>query len=159
MLALRMLEHKPASTRTLAEVGETIKLKLIHQQALELAVKQGKETLEKLKHGEKLSLVWKAGQSMTRAQLSVQAGELVSQVFQVSAAKLPAYVGVEDTKGGYRLMRVDEIKDVGVVDEAKKARYVQEISKITGEELIRAYLAEAKKHADIKIKPFAVDEK
>jgi len=159
LLAARMLEYKPATTRPLAEVSDAIRQKLLHQQALELAFRQGKATLGQLKRGEKANLVWKTGQAMTRAQLSGQGADLVRQVFQADAAKLPAYVGVENTQGGYILVRVDEVKDVPPVDEAKRARYMQEIRKLTGDELLQAYVLDAKKHADITIKAFASDEK
>lgn len=159
LLAVRLLEYKPASTRPLAEVSNAIRQKLQHQQALERAVKQGKATLEQLKRGEKTNLVWKPGQAMKRAQLSAQGGDLVHQVFQADATHLPAYVGVENTQGGYLLVRVDEVKDVAAVDEARRTRYVHEIRKLTGDELLQAYVADAKKHADISIKVFAADEK
>ena len=159
LLAARLLEYKPASTRPLAEVSDAIRQKLLHQQALELSFRQGKATLEQLKRGEKTNLVWETGQAMTRAQLSAQGNDLVRQVFQANAAHLPAYVGVENTRGGYIIVRVDEVKDIAAVDEAKRARYVQEIRKLTGDELLQAYVADAKKHADISIKAFSVDEK
>ncbi len=159
LLAVRLLEHKPTSTRPLAEVSDTIRQKLLHQQALELAFKQGKTTLEQLKRGEKLNLEWKTGQAMTRAQLAAQGVDLVRQVFQVNAAHLPAYVGVENTQGGYLLVRVDAVKDVAAVDEAKLTRYAHEIRKLTGDELLQAYIADAKKHADISIKTFAAEDK
>jgi peptidyl-prolyl cis-trans isomerase D len=96
---------------------------------------------------------------MTRAQLSAQGNDLVRQVFQADATKLPAYVGVENNQGGYLLVRVDGVKEAAAADDAKRARYAQEIRKITGDELLQAYIADAKSHADISIKPFASDEK
>ena len=159
LLAVRLLEYKPASTRPLAEVSDAIHQKLQHQQALELAFKQGKATLDQLNRGEKPNLVWKTGQAMTRAQLGAQGGDLARQVFQANAAHLPAYAGVENTQGGYLLMRVDAVKDVAAVDEGKRTRYMHEIRKLTGDELLQAYMADAKKHADINIKAFETGEK
>lgn len=159
LLAVRLLEYKPASTRPVAEVSDAIRQKLQHQQALEMTTKQGKATLEQLKRGEKTNLVWKTGQAMTRAQLSRQGNDLVRQVFQANPSKLPAYVGVENTQGGYLLVRVDEVKNVASVDEVKRAGYMREIRKLTGDELLQAYMTDAKKHADISIKGFATDEK
>jgi peptidyl-prolyl cis-trans isomerase D len=158
LLAVRLLEYKPASTRPLAEVSGAIHQKLLRQQALELAFKQGKATLDQLKKGEKPGVDWKAGQAMTRSQLSVQGGDLAGQVFQANAAKLPAYIGMEKAQSGYLLVRVDEVKEVAAVDDAKRKRYAQEISKLTGEELLQAYLTESKKNAKISIKAIAADE-
>ena len=159
LLAVRLLEYKPASTRPLAEVNAVITQKLQHQQALELAAKQGKEMLEQLKRGEKPTLVWKDEKAMTRAQLSGQVGELARQIFQANATKLPVYMGVENNQGGYLLVRVNEVKEADAVDEKKRERYVQEMRKLTGEEMLQAYVSVAKNHVKIDIKPFAVEEK
>ena len=159
LLAVRLLEYKPASTRPLSEVSDAIRQKLQHQQALEMASKQGKTTLEQLQRGEKSNLVWKTEQAMTHAQLSRLGNDLARQVFQANPSKLPAYVGVENSQGGYLLVRIDEVKNVAAVDEVKRAGYVREIRKLVGDELLQAYLADAKKHADISIKAFAADDK
>lgn len=159
LLSVRLLEYKPASTRPLAEVSNAIRQKLQHEKALELATSQGKATLGQLQHGEKTSLVWKTGQVMTRMQHPGQSNDVARQVFQVSTSKLPAYAGMENTPNGYLLLRVDEIKDIPAVDEATRARYVQQMRKLTGNELLQAYMADARKHADISMKPFAADEK
>lgn len=159
LLAVRLLEHKPASSRPLAEVSNAIRQKLQRQQALEMASKQGKAILEQLKRGEKPNLVWKDGSAMTRAQLSGQGGDFARQVFQADATKLPAYVGVENAQGGYLLARVDAVKDSASADETKRTRYAQEIRKLIGEEMLQAYIADAKNHADISIKPFVADDK
>ena len=55
-------------------------------------------------------------------------------------------------------MRVNEVKDADAVDEKKRERYVQEMRKLTGEELLQAYVSDAKNHAKIDIKPFAAEE-
>jgi len=159
LLSVRLLEYKPVSTRSFAEVGDGIRQKLLHQQALELAFKQGKATLDQLNRGENPSLVWKTGQVMTRAQISAQGGDVVRKVFQANTSKLPAYVGVENELGGYLLVRVDEVKNIAAVEDAKRARYLQEIRKLTGEELLQAYVADARKHAEITLKDFPVEEK
>ncbi len=159
LLAVRLLEYKPASTRSLAEVADTIRQKLQREQALELASKQqGKATLDQLKRGEKPNLEWKTEPAKTRAQFADAEGDLGRQVFQADPAKLPAYFGVENTQGGYLLVRVDEVKDGAPVDDAKRARYAQEIRKLIGDELLQAYVADSKKHADISIQAFTGDE-
>jgi hypothetical protein len=60
---------------------------------------------------------------------------------------------------GYALVRVDEVKEAAAIDDNKRNRYLQQIRQVTGEEMLRSYLADAQKHADIKIKPFTSDEK
>lgn len=152
LVAARILEYKPAAVRALGEVQEAIRQKLLQQQASSLAVKQGMAMLEQLQRGEKPVLKWDAAQSITHAQHgSIDAG-LVRQIFQANTAKLPQYVGAESAQGGYVLVRVEAIKEGEKPDEAKRARYMQQLRQLTGEGMFQAYLSDAKQQADIKVK-------
>ena len=159
LLAARVLEYKPASTRPLAEVSDAIRQKLMRQQARELVLKQGKDMLAQLQHGENLKLEWKPAQTITRAQHTGLSNELVRQVFQADATKLPVYAGAESAQGGFMLARVDTVKEVAAIDDAKRAGYLQQLRQLTGEELFRAYLADVRKNAKISMKTFVADEK
>ncbi len=151
LVAARILEYKPASVRALGEVQEVIHQKLQQQQAMELATKQGKALLEQLQHGEKPVLNWTATQTITRAQHGSLDRELVRKIFQADAAGLPRYVGAEKPQGGYLLVRIDAVKEGGKADDAKHAGYAQRLRQLSGEEMFRAYLADAKQQADIKV--------
>jgi len=159
LMAVRLLEYKPASARPLAEVSDAIRLKLQHMQALDLAFKQGKAALEQLQRGEKPNLEWKSSKTFTRSQRAEEDSELVSKVFQLKVDKLPAYVGVESEQGGYVLARVEAVMEGAVIDDVKRARYMQQLRQLTGDELFQAYLTDIKKHADISIKAFASEDK
>lgn len=159
LLAVRMLEYKPASTRSLEEVSEAIRQKLLRQQAQELVLKQGKSVLAQLQGGEKPGLEWKAAQTITRAQHAGLDDELARQAFQADAAGLPAYVGSENAQGGYTLARVDEVKEAAAIDDNKRVGYSQQLRQLTGEEMFRAYLADTRKHADVSMKTFVEGEK
>lgn len=151
LVAARILEYKPASVRALSEVQEVIRQKLLRQQSLELAAKQGKSTLEQLQGGNKPALSWGAAQSITRAQHGSLDMGLVRQIFQANAAQLPQFVGVEDVQNGYVLVRIDTVKEGGAIDDARRARYAQQLRQLTGEEMSHAYLADAMQHASIKV--------
>ncbi|MBI5658686.1 MAG: SurA N-terminal domain-containing protein [Nitrosomonadales bacterium] len=159
LLAARVLEHKPAAVRPLAEVGESIRRKLLRQQARELALKQGADLLARLQRGETPNITWKTATAITREQQAGMDGELVRQVFQADVAKLPAYAGAENAQGGYVLARVETVKETAAIDDSKRAAYMQQMRRFTGDELFRAYLADARKHADISMKDFAADDK
>jgi peptidyl-prolyl cis-trans isomerase D len=159
LLAVRLLDYQPAATRPLAEVTPAIRQKLQRQQAEELAVKQGQQVLAQLQHGQQESLGWKPAQTVTRAQHGTLEPELARLVFRVSTAKLPAYVGAESMQGGYVLARVEAVKPAAAVDDAKRARYEQQLRQMTGEELLKAYLADARQHASIHMSDFAAADK
>lgn len=159
LLAARVVEHKPASVRPLGEVAASIRHSLQRQRASELAAQQGKDLLERLQRGEKASVAWQAAQNVSRSLRSNLEPQLLPLVFRADTGKLPAYVGVADSQGGYVLARIDAVKETGAIDEGKRNAYVQQIRRLTGEELLLAFLADAKQRADISMKEFSADEK
>lgn len=159
LLAARIIEHMPESVSPLAEVASSIRQKLQRQQAQDFAIKQGKAILAKLQQGENVNVAWKAAQSVTRSQHTALDNEFTRQIFKADASKLPTFVGMESAQGGYMLARIDSIKEVESIDESKRARYMQQLRQMTGDELLQAYIADAKKHASISIVPFVKEEK
>jgi len=159
LLAARILEHKSESVSTLVEVASSIRQKLQRLQAQDLALKQGKAILAQLQQGDTVSLEWKAAQSVTRSQHTALDNEFTRQIFQASVTKLPVYVGMESSQGSYMLARIDSVKEVEAIDVAKRARYLQQLRQMTGEELLQAYIADIRKHASISIAPILATEK
>ena len=151
LVAARMLEYKPASVKPLSDVQTAIQQRLVREQATILAAQQGKADLEQLQKTGKTALSWAQAQTVTRGLHGALDVNLVRQVFRVDAAKLPQYVGAEVAQGGYTIVRVDAVKDGDKPDEAKLARYVQQLRQMSGDEIFHAYLADAKSHATIKV--------
>lgn len=157
LLAAHVTEYKPADTQPLAEVVGAIRQKLQHQKAVGLAAQEGDALLKKLQQGEKVNVAWQAARTYSRSKHEGLSNELMQKVFEASGKNLPAYAGGMEDSQGYVLARVDAIKDNAVIDANKHNRYVQQIRQIAGDELMRAYLVEARKHADIKSKQFTAD--
>jgi peptidyl-prolyl cis-trans isomerase D len=159
MLAVRVLEYKPASTRPLGEVAQAIRQKLQRQRAAEMAEKQGADMLAALQRGDKPAVGWKPAQSLSRNQRTAVAPELLQAVFRADTGKLPAYVGVNSAQGSYLLARIDAVRETGAIDAAKRSGYARQVRQMTGEELLMAYLADAKKRADISMKEFVAEKR
>jgi len=157
LLAARLLEHKDASVRPLADVSAMIRQKLVAEQARDLAIKQGKDALAQLQRGEMPAVAWTPVQSVTRNRHPGVEGELAEQLFKAPADKLPAYFGAA-TPQGFALLRLDAVKEVGDIDEMKRARFQQQLRQFTGDALMQAYLAEVRKKADITTKPLVAAE-
>lgn len=153
LVAARVIEYKPVAVSAFADVRDVIRQKLLLKQAMELAVEQGKAMLAQLQRGDgKPKLTWGPVQTITRAQYGSLDAGLVNKIFQVNPVKLPYYVGVEADQKGYFLARIDAVKDGDSKGEEKRLRYVQQLRQLTGEEMFRAYLADARQSADIKLK-------
>ncbi len=159
LLSARIIEHKPETISPLSEVAALIKQRLASQQAQDLALHEGKSTLLHLQQGESVSVDWKAAKSVTRSQHAPFDNDFTRQIFKANADKLPAYVGYETAQGAYMLARIETVKEIASIEEAKRARYMQQLRQMTGEELLQAYLADTKKHASIKIARFVTEEK
>jgi len=151
LVAARVLEYKPAAVRAFAEVQGMIQQKLLRQNALELATGQGKAMLAQLQSGGKPKLSWGPVQTITRAQYGSLDAGLVKKIFQANSAGLPQYVGVEVEQKGYLLARIEAVKDGDPAGDEKRARYAQQLRQLTGEEMFRAYLSDARQSAAIKM--------
>jgi len=159
LLSARVVEHQSASVRPLAEVSVLIHDKLQHQQALALMEKKGNDLLARLQKGEAAKVSWKKSENISRPQHVGLNADLAQIVFKAKTTKLPAYVGMKNTQQGFSLVRIDAVKEVAEIDDAKRNRYMKQVAQITGQELLQAYLAEAKSHAKIELKSFAAAEK
>ncbi|HEU0186925.1 MAG TPA: SurA N-terminal domain-containing protein [Gallionellaceae bacterium] len=158
LMAARMVDYKPASTLPFAEVADSIRQKLQRQQAHDLAIKQGQAVLSQLQQGKQSQLSWKAAQTVTRSQHTGMDNDVARLVFQTGIATLPAYAGMESAQGGYRVIRIDAVKEVDSIDPLKRAGYEEQLRKMTGEELAQANLADARKRATIHMKTFSPEE-
>ena len=151
LVAARLVEYKPASTKPFEEVSAVIANRLQREQAVVLANKEGQALLEQLKQGKAVNVAWEAPKSITRQKAQGIAASGVDQAFKVDAHKLPAYVGFDDPQGGYQLLQISKVTDVGAIDEAKRKGYGQALSELLANEHTAAYLASLKQQADIKI--------
>ncbi len=152
LVAARMLDHKPAAVRSLSDASDEIRKKILHQKSLDMAAKQGKMLLAQLQQGANPALNWSSAQTITRIKHGALDSEIVRQLFQADSAKLPQYVGAESPQGGYMIVRLDAVKDGAPPDDAKRARYAQQLRQMTGDAMLQAYLAYAKSKASIKVK-------
>ncbi len=151
LLAARVLEYKPATTKPLADVQASIQDKLAREQASVLAAQQAKSALEQLQKSGQSTLTWGAPKTISRGKYGDLDAALAGQVFQANAAKLPQYVSAAIVQGGYAIVRVESVKEGEKLDAAKHDGYVQQLRKMSGDEIFFAYLADAKSRATIKV--------
>jgi len=153
LVAARVIEYKPVAVSAFADARGVIRQKLLLKQAMELAAEQGKAMLAQLQSGEgRPKLTWGPVQTITRAQYGSLDAGLVNTIFRVNPERLPYYVGIEADQKGYLLARIDAVKDGDPKGEEKRLRYAQQLRQLTGEEMFRAYLSDARQNADIKMK-------
>ena len=150
-VAARLLEYKPAAVSAMSEVRNVIRQKLLQSKAQELAAKQGKELLASLQGGGKSTLSWGAAQSVTRSKSGSLDSEMLRQVFQANVSKLPQYAGVDSKQNGYVIVRIDAVKEGAAVSDENRKGYAQQLRQLAGEEMLHAYLEDAKQQVAVKM--------
>jgi len=152
-VAARVAEYKAASYKPFEELNTELAKRLLYEQGNALAVKQGKDALASLQKGGAVTdLKWGATILINRENASSMGKDALNQIFRADAAKLPAYTGIENPKGGYLLIKVSKVVEPGTIDPAKKKSYANQLRQAFAQEYSSAYLASLKQKADISIK-------
>ena len=160
LVAARVGEHKPASFRPFEEVSTEINRRLTQQQAAQLAAKQGREILAKLKQeGETSGLSWGSSKLVSRQDAQGYAGPVLAEVLKADVSKLPAHTGVENAQGGFVLLRITRVVDNEAVDIAKRKAVSEQLRQLLGQEELNAYIAGLKLKADVKVQQDQLERK
>jgi peptidyl-prolyl cis-trans isomerase D len=159
LVSARVIEHKPATLRSFEEVSADISKKLQRKQASDLAVKAGKEALAKLQKGEDPGVTWGVPLALSRQRPAGLPDFAVRPAFQADTSKLPAYVGVENPRGGYLILRIGKVIDAPPATEAQRRLYGDQLRQLLAQEQLNAFLASAKAEEGVTLRPERVEKK
>lgn len=154
LVSARVIEYRPAGQKPLAEVAAAIRLKLTGDKARTLAIDAGKQALAQAGASQ---VAWSAPMTVSRMQPLNLPPAAIKAIFRANTAKLPAYVGAE-TAEGYRLYRLGRVVPGQVQPEIAK-RIQADLRRLITQEEMRAYLADLKARAKVKIDPAALEPK
>jgi peptidyl-prolyl cis-trans isomerase D len=163
LIAGRIVEHKPAAPRPLAEVADEIRRQLVRKAAGEMAQKAGTEKMALLEQGRSpkdAGLVFGAPVPLTRNQ--VQPGfspDALARIFRLAPEALPKLIGLQNERGGFSIYRVEKVIEPPAPDAAKLAAASSRIGEQLGRELFTADLAVLKAKGDVKINQASVLKK
>lgn len=159
LMTARLLEHKPTATRPFEEVQAEIRKRLVEDEARKRAVADGRAKLEKLRKGEDAGIAWGKPVVVGRNDPKGLGESAFKEAFRADASKLPAFVGAEDTKLGYQLIRVTAVNEPAEISaEARKAA-ADQLRRIVSQEQITDYVATLKRRVDVKIKQDLIEKK
>ncbi|MBM9887442.1 peptidylprolyl isomerase [Deefgea sp. CFH1-16] len=149
-ISARVLEHKPASTQTLAEVSALISQKLKQEKALALALADGEKKLASLKTGAAVPLTWGETKGFTRiAQQGVSDADLKA-IFKADPAKLPAYVGSAVPGRGYAIYKVTAALPAPELSAESQFKMQESLAKMYGQVELNAFIDAIKKETKVK---------
>lgn len=150
LVAARVLQHRPAATRPLAEVSAQVRQALVQQRALELAKAEGKARLEAWKGGAAASLP--AAIVVSRQQAQGLAQPLVSALLSAQVEKgQPGWAGVDLGAQGYAVARINQVLAPEALAAAQAEQGRQQLAQMWAQAEAQAYLEALKKHYKVKI--------
>lgn len=160
LVSARVLEHKPAALQPLEVVRGDIERRLIRDEALRLAIKDGEEKLARLARGEAVDLAWSPARSVSRAAADKLSPDELRAVFKADAARLPAYAGAVLPGNGYALIRISAVKRGEVAkDDPRGGALVQQYARFIAEEEFAAWMATLKDKYPVQINKAALESK
>jgi len=160
LMAARVLDYKPATTRPFDDVKVEIRRQLERNAASELAQKTAKEKLALLEQGKDAGLSFGKPVTLTRNQ--PQPGfppDALIKIFQANANKLPAYVGAPAERGSFSVYKVTQVVSPPAPDPERLKAFNNRVGDQVGHELFNAYLASLKSKADVKINQANLEKK
>ena len=160
LMAARVIDYKPATTRTFDDVKVDIRRQLERNAASELAQKTAKEKLALLEQGKDAGLSFGKPVTLTRNQ--AQPGfppDALIKVFQANASKLPAYVGAPAERGAFSIYKMTQVVTAPTPDPERLKAFNNRVGDQVGHELFNAYLASLKTKADVTINQANLEKK
>lgn len=156
LVAARVTEHRPASTRPLAEVAPAIRLKLQIEGAKKKAAEAGQQALQAAQNGTTPSGL-SAPMNLSRMRPLDLPPASVRAIFKADVAKLPVWVGVESAEG-YRLYRINRVSEGEVPPEQVK-QMRRDLQRLVAQTEMRAYLDGLKQRFKVEINQASLSEK
>lgn len=156
LVAARVIEHKPAGQRPLAEVAGAIRQQLAVIAARDKAIAAGKTALTAAQGGQSPSGLG-APMMVSRMQPLNLPQPALKAIFKANGAALPSYAGVE-MPDGYRLYKISKVQD-GKAEEAQEKTMHRDMARLQAQEELRAYLDYSKARVKIEINQEAIATK
>jgi peptidyl-prolyl cis-trans isomerase D len=158
LVAVRLAEHSPASTNPFSEVSAEIEKLLHRRETADRAVQAGRRLLEELKQGKGAEVRWSEPALIDRTDHKGLTEAMVRQAFRADAGKLPAYAGVEDSSGGFTLLRVTRIVPAENIPPEKRSQYADALQGVLAQQEFLAYLGSLRQNTEIQINRKQLDE-
>lgn len=150
LVAARIVNHKPAFVRPLAEVEPAIRERVTVEQAIALARKDGEAKLAALKvSGDATGFGAPVVISRSKPPaIDPQAG---MAVMKADIGKLPAYFGLELPGKGYGVYRIGKVSQPATPDLARRSAEQEQIATVQAQQELFAYIEALKAKATTKL--------
>lgn len=161
LLAARVLEHVPATSKPFDTVKADIEKLLKAQEASALARNSGESRLAELKkEGSEDKVAWSLIKSASRLQGRDLPPSAMQAIFKADVQKLPAYAGVgTGIDGSYMLYKIVKVSQPENLDAARRKKFQSEFGEIIAQQDLSAYLSGLRLRYKININKAALDSR
>lgn len=156
LVAARVIEHKPAGVKPLAEVADAIRQQLTQKVALEKARAEGRAALQAAQANGG-GAGWSIPMTVSRLQPLNLPIEAVRALFKADARRLPAFLGV-DTPDGYRLYRLTAVRDTDKAA-AQETRIRRDVERLQARAELAAFMQAVRAQTTLTLDEKALGEK
>ena len=158
LVAARVIEHKPARLRPLAEVSATLESQLRARQSARLLAEKGQAAIQALAKGDEAGLSWSPFKVVSRQPSTELDAAGVKAVFRANVDTLPAYAGFARPDGSYRIVRISRVVDAAELDPMLVASIESGAIQAQQRSDMKAMVALITAGLKVKIKPDAVED-
>lgn len=168
-VVLRVIDHRPAKPKPLAEVRDEIEEQLRRQAMRDAAAKQGADAVARLKKGESWDHVMSdlklqpAGRRFVTRQDQIAPMAVLNAAFEVPRDQVqpdkPYIGGTVTDQGNYAVWSLTAVRtpDVSAEPAEQKDTRRRQLARQLGNEEFATYLREAERNADIELNPRVFD--
>ena len=149
LVSARVIEHKTASTKAIADVRGDIVRQLTQKESTAMAHKKGIQMLEELRRGNAAAVSFGSIKTLSRNDPKGASHEALAEIFSTDRKKVPAYAGVE-LPDGYLLLRVGKVIEAKV-SETDLKNLQTELARASGGQQLQALLASLREGAKVEI--------
>lgn len=151
LVSARIVNHRPAALRALADVKPAVTAQYVKEQALALAKAQGQAKLAQWKAQPDQAQLG-AALVIARDRAQGQAQALVDAALRADPSAMPAWLGVELGEQGFAVVRVNKIVPREAPAAQQQAQSREQFARLLGNAEAAAYLAHLKTQFKAEIK-------
>ena len=161
LIALRVVDHRPAAVSPLADVRSTIETTFKQRRAREQALDESQRWVKELEQGKRITelarepgVTLRAAQTLTRERPGEINPAIVNAVFAAPRPKDKPTVGQVDLgEQGFAIYVLEAVKDgdPATADTKLRAKVRQQLLQHHGAEYYASYRAGLRKSADVKV--------
>ncbi|WP_368620598.1 SurA N-terminal domain-containing protein [Paraburkholderia sp. BR13444] len=149
LIAARVTDYKAAAVPAFDAVKDSVRQKVIAEQANEAAHKDGAAKLAEFEKS-KATAGFSSPLKVSRNDAQGVPPAALSAIYKVDAQKLPAYVGVDLGDDGYAIYRVNQIVPPAATDTQHLAVAQQQIAQVDAQSQAEAYLKALRERSKVQ---------